>query len=69
VVSARSDEAFGFGPRIAVETVQSLAGEPGNGAQVEVEPSGDASSAGGAGGKGEGVVEGDSGEASAGKKP
>ena len=70
VVSARSDEAFGFGPRIAVETVQSLAGEPGNGAQGEVEPSGDVSSA--AGGKGEGVVEGEAGEAtdgSAGQKP
>jgi len=40
VVSARSDEAFGFGPRIAVETARSLADE-GTDAQVQVESAGD----------------------------
>src|SRR5690606_883043 len=69
VVSARSDEAFGFGPRSAGGAVRWVGGGRGAGARGEVEPAGDASSAGGAGGKGEGVVEGDSGEASAGKKP
>ena len=52
VVSARSDEAFGFGPRIAVETVRSLAGDDGTDAQVQVEPVGHSPAAGeGEGGK------------------
>lgn len=41
IVSARTDEAFGFGPRIAVEAARP-AGE-GSGAQVEVKAGGTAS--------------------------
>lgn len=37
IVSARSDEAFGFGPRMAVEAAQPIAAQGGGGAQVEVE--------------------------------
>jgi hypothetical protein len=45
VVSARTDEAFGFGPRIAVEAARSLA-DGGTGAQVQVEPVGSSPAAG-----------------------
>lgn len=37
IVSARSDEAFGFGPRVAVEVAKPVAAQGGGPAQVEVE--------------------------------
>lgn len=42
IVSARSDEAFGFGPRIAVEAAVPVAEGGGSKAQVEVEAAADA---------------------------